>query len=237
MKHHKIVTLFSLLGILISNCLWAQKQNPYQLPIINSMYGYEKSILANPDAELVDITQWIENIKIDVRYATDNNFMHKVMYSQPKVFVRKIVAKALQKIQTELNQKGLGLKIFDGYRPYQVTLAFYENAANRDFVANPKFGSKHNRGCAVDLTLINLKTGEELAMGTPYDSFLKASAAHSPNISKTALNNRRLLFDIMARHGLKVLKTEWWHFDYTNWKQYPLMDLSFEELSQQRKKK
>lgn len=201
-----------------------------KLVVINSFSQYQVSIKSDPNNELVEIKKAIPNITLDIRYATQNNFMQQVMYRQARAFARKPVVDALKKIQQELNKKGLGLKIFDGYRPYAITVEFYKKASDKNFVANPAKGSKHNRGCAVDLTLINLKTGKELPMPTPYDSFSAAAAANYEPVSPVQRKNRNLLISTMAKYGLRVLENEWWHYDFVGWKNYQLMDIPFEKL-------
>ncbi|WP_293310766.1 M15 family metallopeptidase [Pedobacter sp. UBA5917] len=201
-----------------------------KLVVVNAYTQYQASIKSNPNNELVEIKKAIPNIALDIRYATKNNFMQQVMYKQARAFARKPVVAALKKIQKELNKKGYGLKIFDGYRPYAITVEFYKKASDKNFVANPAKGSKHNRGCAVDLTLINLKTGKELVMPTPYDSFSAAAAAKYENVSAEAKKNRDFLISIMAKYGMNVLENEWWHYDFSDWRSYDLMDIPFEKL-------
>lgn len=201
-----------------------------KLVIVSSYNQYLASVKSNPSNELVEIKKAIPNIKLDIRYATKNNFMRQVMYKQARAFARKPVVESLKKIQKELNKKGYGLKIFDGYRPYAITVEFYKKASDKNFVANPAKGSKHNRGCAVDLTLINLKTGKELVMPTPYDSFSAAAAAKYENISPEARKNRNFLIAIMAKYQMNVLENEWWHYDFSGWRNYDLMDIPFEKL-------
>ncbi len=156
--------------------------------------------------------------------------MKQVIYKQARAFARKPVVASLKKIQQELNKKGYGLKIFDGYRPYATTVEFYKKASDKNFVADPAKGSKHNRGCAVDLTLINLKTGKEIAMATPYDSFSAAAAANYEPVNQEVRKNRNFLIRIMKKYGLNVLKNEWWHYDFSGWQNYPLMNIPFEKL-------
>ncbi|SEQ80533.1 M15 family metallopeptidase [Pedobacter rhizosphaerae] len=201
-----------------------------KLVVVSSYNQYLASVKHNPNNELVEIKKAIPSIKLDIRYATKNNFMQQVMYNQARAFARKPVVASLKKVQTELLKKGYGLKIFDGYRPYAITVAFYQKASDKNFVANPAKGSKHNRGCAIDLTLINLKTGKELVMPTPYDSFSAAAAAKYASVSPEARKNRDYLIAVMGRHGLKVLDNEWWHYDYIGWQNYDLMDIPFEKL-------
>lgn len=201
-----------------------------KLVVVSSYNQYLASVKTDPNNELVEIKKAIPNIKLDIRYATKNNFMQQVMYKQARAFARKPVVESLKKIQKELNKKGYGLKIFDGYRPYAITIEFYKKASDKNFVANPAKGSKHNRGCAVDLTLINLKTGKEIPMPTPYDSFSAAAAAKYENVSPEAKKNRDFLIAIMGKYQMNVLENEWWHYDFAGWKKYDLMDIPFEKL-------
>lgn len=227
MKFNLIAFFFFISGAVIAqNKPIATKK----LIVINSYTQYQASIKSNPNNELVEIKKAIPNIALDIRYATKNNFMQQVMYKQARAFARKPVVMALKKIQKELNKKGYGLKIFDGYRPYAITVEFYKKASDKNFVANPAKGSKHNRGCAVDLTLINLRTGKELVMPTPYDSFSAAAAAKYENVSAEAKKNRDFLIAIMAKYRMNVLENEWWHYDFSDWKSYDLMDIPFERL-------
>jgi zinc D-Ala-D-Ala dipeptidase len=217
--------IISLSGFSQQKIITAKK-----LVVVSSYTQYQNSIKSNPKNELVEIKKAIPSIRLDIRYATKNNFMRQVMYKQPRAFARKPVVESLKKIQMALNKKGYGLKIFDGYRPYAITVEFYKKASDKNFVANPAKGSKHNRGCAVDLTLINLKTGKELLMPTPYDSFSAAAAAKYDNVSPEAKKNRDFLIGIMAKYRMNVLENEWWHYDFSDWKSYDLMDIPFEKL-------
>ncbi|MFC4211731.1 M15 family metallopeptidase [Pedobacter lithocola] len=221
-----------VLFVFVSFPVFAQTkpEKTKKLVVINSYNQYLQSVKINPNNELVEIKKAIPNIKLDIRYATKNNFMRQVMYGQARAFARKPVVESLKKVQQELNKKGLGLKIFDGYRPYAITVAFYKKASDKNFVANPKQGSKHNRGCAVDLTIINLKTGKEIPMPTPYDSFSAAAAANYPNVSAEVKKNREFFISLMRKHKLNVLENEWWHYDFQGWQNYTLMDIPFEKI-------
>ncbi|WP_316843361.1 M15 family metallopeptidase [Pedobacter psychrodurus] len=223
-----LLSLFFFLSLAV--CAQNKPATVQKLVVVNSYNQYLASIKTNPDNELVEIKKAIPNIKLDIRYATKNNFMQQVMYKQARAFARRPVVDALKKIQKELNKKGYGLKIFDGYRPYAITVAFYKKASDKNFVANPAKGSKHNRGCAVDLTLINLKTGKELTMPTPYDSFSAAAAAKYENVSPEAKKNRDFLIGLLGKYKMNVLENEWWHYDFSGWKNYDLMDIPFERL-------
>lgn len=191
---------------------------------------YLQQVKANPDKALVEIKKYIHGIQLDIRYATTNNFMQQRMYSQARAFTRLPVAKALKAVQAELNALGLGLKIYDGYRPYAVTEKFYIKASDKNFVADPKKGSKHNRGCAIDLSLIDIKTGKELDMPTPFDSFSPKAAADYKELPQIKIQNRELLKTAMQSNGFRVLDNEWWHFDFIGWQKFELLDVPFEQL-------
>jgi D-alanyl-D-alanine dipeptidase len=222
--------LIVLLFIITANNVWAQHYKYIDSTKISGTARYKRQVITNPDKQLVEIKQYIPNITLDIRYATRNNFMHRRMYQQPKAYVRLPVVKALQEVEADLKARGLGLKIYDAYRPYSVTVQFYEMTTDTNFVANPRHGSKHNRGCAIDLSLINLKTGKELDMPTTFDSFSKKASANYPDITKTQLDNRELLKTIMQAHGFTVLPTEWWHYDFNGWRGYELLDVPFSAL-------
>ena len=225
----KLIVLF-LVALCLNACAQNSAQNPFGLAIVNTSADYKASIKANPNNELVEIKKAIPSIVLDIRYATKNNFMKQIMYKQPRAFARKPVVQQLKVIQTALAKKGYGLKIFDAYRPYAITVAFYEKASDKNFVANPAKGSKHNRGCAVDLTIIDLKTGKDVPMPTPYDSFAPEAAPHFNELPAEIIKNRDFLIATMQAHGFKVIYNEWWHFDYNGWQGYDLMDIEFAAL-------
>lgn len=214
----------------LNACAQNNVQNPYGLAIVNTSVAYKASVKTNPNNELVEIKKAIPSIVLDIRYATKNNFMKQVMYKQARAFARKPVVQQLKAIQAELAKKGYGLKIFDAYRPYAITIAFYEKASDKNFVANPTKGSKHNRGCAVDLTIIDLKTGKDVPMPTPYDSFAPEAAPHFNELPAEIIKNRDFLISTMQAHGFKVIYNEWWHFDFNGWQDYDLMDIPFQNL-------
>ena len=206
------------------------QQNPYGLKIINSQKEYRSSVAKQPEKALVDIQKAVPGVVLDIRYATKNNFMKQVMYPSARAFARKPVAVQLKKIQAELKKKGYGLKIYDAYRPYTITVAFYQKASDKNFVAHPKSGSRHNRGCAVDLSIIDLKTGKDVPMPTPYDSFSKAAAADYQDLSPAIKKTRDFLISVMEKHGFQVMYNEWWHYDFRGWEEFELMDMPFQKL-------
>jgi zinc D-Ala-D-Ala dipeptidase len=187
-------------------------------------------VASDSTQELLDLEKHIPNLKLDIRYADSANFTGAVVYSDARAFARRPVAEALKEVQDSLARFELGIKVFDAYRPYAATLRFYEVYPDTAFVANPRYGSKHNRGCAIDLTLIRLDDGSELPMPTAFDDFSEAAASDYLYLSPEVIRNRELLIGIMSNFGFSVYASEWWHFDFRGWEQYPLMDLSFEEL-------
>ncbi len=209
---------------------YSQVNYPYGLQVINEHAAYKKSVEEDKNKQLIEIKKRIPDIKLDIRYAGKNNFAKQAVYKQARAFARLPVVEALKNVQNELEKSGYGLKIFDGYRPYGVTVKFFAIASDKSFVANPKDGSRHNRGCAIDLTLIDLKTGKELEMPTPYDSFAAEAASDFMNLPSNVIHNRELLRNTMEKHGFRVLNNEWWHFDFIGWKNYELMDIPFEDL-------
>jgi len=179
--------------------------------------------------EMVDLAT--TGVALDLRYATTNNFMHERLYPVAKAYLRAPVAAALADVERELAAEGLGLKIWDAYRPYSVTVKMWEPIKNPDFVADPKKGSRHNRGAAVDLTLIDLKTGKELAMPTGYDAFTPRARNDFNELPAEVLANRAKLRDVMTRHGFEPLPSEWWHYDFKGWERFELLDVPLEKLA------
>ena len=218
--------------LIIFICLRFSAFSQEKVEVFSNIKDYHKDIRVNPEHELLEINKEAPSIKLDIKYATIHNFSGVAVYNQARAFARKPVVDALKEIQSELRMQGLGLKIFDAYRPYSVTVKFWKVTplAKKEFVANPKTGSRHNRGCAVDLTLIDLKTGEELEMPTPYDSFAAEASPTFEDVSSLQKQNRDLLINIMENNGFKVIKNEWWHYDFNGWDKFPLMDIPFEKL-------
>lgn len=193
--------------------------------------GYTKSVSLDSRKELIDLQSFIPGVVLDIRYATTNNFTGEKIYDEARAFARRPVAEALRKIQADLKPQGIGLKIFDAYRPYRATVKFYEVYRDTTYVASPYRGSRHNRGCAIDLTLIDLKSGNELKMPTGYDAFTKDAWPSTPVRDPEARRNRQLLIEAMEKHGFRVNGSEWWHFDFKGWSQYEVLDIEFSELS------
>lgn len=217
----------------LSACFfWVHLQgqsNKYGLKTTN-LKEYQASIKTAPQKELVDLEKHIPGIVLDIRYATTNNFVQEKIYNLPKAYARKSVADALLKAQQEFKTLGYGIKVFDAYRPYKATVKFYEVYRDTTYVASPYRGSRHNRGCAIDMTLIDLKTGAELKMPTEYDSFRKEAWPSTPVKDPEVKKNRDLIISVMKKYGFRVNSSEWWHFDFNGWKNYEVLDIDFEEL-------
>jgi CubicO group peptidase (beta-lactamase class C family)/D-alanyl-D-alanine dipeptidase len=184
------------------------------------------------DFDLVDLTSLDGSIKLDIRYATTNNFMGTPFYKQARAFMQRPAAEALVRVHQRLKKQGFGLEIYDAYRPWYVTKMFWDGTrpAEHEFVADPEKGSKHNRGCAVDLTLYDLKTGQQVAMVSGYDEMTQRSYPYYPGGSGQARWHRNLLRTAMEQEGFTVYPAEWWHFDYKDWEKYPIGTVSFEEV-------
>lgn len=203
-------------------------------PLVNELSAYKQLCQIDTNQSLIDLEGYIPHLKLDIKYATRDNFMHAKMYNSKKAYLRLPAAEALKKISLELEKKGIGILVYDAYRPYSITVKFYEMVGDSNFVASPRSGSRHNRGCAVDLSLYDLKTGEPLEMPTPFDSFTKEASANYPNLPIKALQDRSLLAGIMTKFNFHIFGNEWWHFDYKDWAKYPVLDISFEKLKQLR---
>ena len=181
-----------------------------------------KYLQGNPSmpSKLVDIQTLIPNIQIDLRYATADNFTGQVVYTFHNCLLLEEAALKLAEVQKELETMGLGLKVWDGYRPMAAQWKFWELVPDERYVSDPKKGGRHTRGTAIDLTLIT-KEGQELPMPTSFDDFTEKAWRNSMDASPEAIQNRELLQTIMEKHGFIGLATEWWHFDLVGWEKHP----------------
>lgn len=186
------------------------------------------------EPELVEITSLEPGIQLDIRYATSNNFMGVPFYTQARAFLQRPAAEALARAHQSLEAEGLGIIVYDGYRPWQVTKMFWDATPDslRIFVANPANGSRHNRGCAVDIGLYDLNTGMPVEMPSGYDEFTSRAFPHYPGGTSISRYHRELLRDAMEEEGFSVYEAEWWHFDYNDWREYPLMNDEFSAIGE-----
>jgi D-alanyl-D-alanine dipeptidase len=189
------------------------------------------------EAHLVELITLDNTIKLDIRYATANNFVGRAVYPQARAFLQKPAAKAVVRIHKKLKEQGLGLVIFDGYRPWTITKLFWDVVPEdkRKFVADPAKGSKHNRGCAVDLSIFDLKTGELVEMPSGYDEFTERASPNYTGGTQQQRANRDMLRRLMETEDFTVNPNEWWHFDYKNWQDYAIYDISFDEAGKSKK--
>lgn len=225
----KVMNMKKTFTILLLLPMVVFAQNKYGLKA--TRYAeYKESVKSNPEKELVNLEKFIQGILLDIRYATTNNFTKAKIYNLARAYARKPVAESLKNAQAEFNRQGNGIKIHDAYRPYKATVKFYETYHDTTYVASPYRGSRHNRGCAIDMTIYNLKTGKELTMPTEYDSFKKEAWPTTPVKDPVIKKNRNLIISVMERNGFKVNASEWWHFDFVGWEKFEVMDIDFEEL-------
>ncbi len=190
--------------------------------------------------QLVELISLSPNIVLDIRYATPHNFTGKIVYPHARCYLQKEAACNLIEIVKELEPLGLGIKVFDGYRPLEAQKTLWNIVSDRFpdeteralYVANPEAGSRHSRGTAADLTLVNLKTGQELEMPSDYDDFSeKAHQAYDAMSSDTIRMNCKLLELVLEKHNFEAQSTEWWHFDYRGWQKHKVLHVSFDELN------
>lgn len=176
------------------------------------------------DVKFLAIRDVDPSIVIDVRYATTNNFTGKVLYPNDEMFLVKDAALRLKRVNDRLKEKGLRLKLWDAYRPLSIQKKLWETVPDDRYVADPIKGSRHNRGCAVDVTIVDSQ-GNELPMPTGYDDFSEKAHMDYMNLTTEQIANRQLLKDVMTAEGFTPITTEWWHYDAPGWENYPVMDI------------
>jgi zinc D-Ala-D-Ala dipeptidase len=233
--------LVKIAPVLVVAVLGAAQQSFHITPLRRVPELRAEALAAKPPQEngsfrspdLIDVSKLDSRIKLEIRYATTDNFMGAAFYSSARAFLQRPAAEALLRAHRELLKHGYGLLIFDAYRPWYVTKMFWEGtpAAQHRFVADPAQGSRHNRGCAVDLTLYELRTGREAHMTGGYDEMSDRSYANYSGGTPDQRARRDLLRHAMERQGFTVNEYEWWHFDYKDWSRYPILNVGFEKLS------
>lgn len=191
---------------------------------------------AQPDTfrapDLVDLATLDPTIRFDIRYSSTDNFMGAVFYPEPRAFLQRPAAEALLRAHHRLRDEGYGLLVFDAYRPWFVTWMFFHATPleQRIFVANPAAGSRHNRGAAVDLALYHLASGQPVPMPSGYDEFSPRAFPDYPGGTTEQRANRQRLRRAMEAQGFSVYHAEWWHFDFHEWRRYPILNLTFDQL-------
>ena len=191
----------------------------------------EKGEFRKPD--LVELAPLDGAIHLDIRYATNNDFLGTAVYTQARAFLQRPAAEALLRAHQKLRKLGYGLLIHDAYRPWYVTKIFWDAtpAEGKIFVADPSQGSRHNRGCAVDLTIYDLHSGKPIEMPGTYDEMSPRSFPKYAGGTSLQRWHRELLRRAMESEGFAVYEFEWWHFDYKDWREYPIQNIPFEKIS------
>ncbi len=191
----------------------------------------EKGEFRAPD--LVDLVRVVPNLKLDIRYATSNNFLGTPVYDQARAFLQRPAGEALARVARALRRQGYGLLVFDAYRPWYVTKIFWDAtpADKKQFVADPSKGSQHNRGCAVDLTLYDVKTGRAVSMPSGYDEMSERAYVDYAGGSAQERRHRAILRSAMEAEGFTVYPYEWWHYDYRDWKSYGIGNAPFQKIA------
>lgn len=225
----KVVFLF-VISAMVYESIHAQQE----LVIINKKKQLKSSIDQDPKFAHIELKSIVPNIRYDLKYSTKDNFTGVALYPKNTniTFLRKEPAMALLNIAKELEQQGLGINVWDAYRPYRVTVKFWRLIKDERYVANPKKGSGHNRGIAIDLTLYDLKSGELLDMPTGFDDFSEQAYHGYEGLSEKKKNNRELLRSIMEKHGFIKFPTEWWHYYWPNGEVFDVLNISQKQLMQ-----
>jgi D-alanyl-D-alanine dipeptidase len=214
-----------------------QKRNPYHLPLTTRAGQYKAQTDSQPGLQMVRLKNLLPDLRTDWRYATKQNFTGEILYQNPDAYLRKEAADQLKMVDDSLKKMGLGLLIFDAYRPYRVTLAMWKIVPDDRYAANPANGSGHNRGIAVDLTLVNRSIGAPLPMPTDFDNFTDSAHHDFQTLDTIVLQNRTLLKGVMEYFGFRALSTEWWHYALPEPRRYPLMDIRFRKMKKWTKEK
>ncbi len=187
----------------------------------------------NQVVRFVEMIEGASGFRLDVRYARRDNFVSRKVYHSAQVFLLEHVASDLEKVHAELKHHGFGLLLFDGYRPWSVSKLFWDLSSPEDraFLANPAKGSSHNRGCAVDLSLYDLRSGSPVKMPSDFDEMNEKAFSNYPGGDEPSREARDLLKAKMEANGFQGIPNEWWHFNHQSRKDWPIMNFSFEEIS------
>jgi zinc D-Ala-D-Ala dipeptidase len=180
-------------------------------------------------SKLIEVKKIISPLVLDIKYATKDNFTKEIIYSNNRCYLLEHVAMALRSASEEFNKLGYTIKIWDGYRPLKAQYIFWKLVPDERYVADPEKGSRHNRGCAIDLTLVD-NNGKELDMGTEFDDFTQKADRSFKDLPQEVLKNRKLLQEIMEKNNFIGWENEWWHFDFVDWENNPVLDISFSEI-------
>jgi zinc D-Ala-D-Ala dipeptidase len=222
--------VFALALLSVAACTPTQPDK--DIPFVGEPKAGAKSAGGDPK-RLIELVTLDPTIRLDMRYATDNNFTGRVLYDEARAFLAAAAAKALVRAHKRAQADGFGLTIFDAYRPWRVTKKLWDatpRGPKKNYVANPKKGSKHNRGCAVDLSLHDLRTGRLVEMPSGFDDFSEKAHRDYMEAGAIANANRARLQSYLEAEGFIGLSNEWWHFDFTGWENYPVLDIPFSKI-------
>lgn len=206
-------------------------QNIYQklIVLLIGFFILPGIAVAQSSIDLVNVAELDSTIIVDLKYATADNFMEDTLYSANICLLRKNVAEQLIKAHQSLRPKNLRLKIWDAYRPLSVQKKMWEKMPDPRYVADPARGSNHNRGAAVDVTLVDAN-GNEVEMPTEFDDFSQRARSDNPDVSERAKQNRSILQQAMTSQGFLTITSEWWHFNYTGCHNYSILDVPLEKF-------
>jgi D-alanyl-D-alanine dipeptidase len=228
---YRILLLFVFKTLFLLS-LKSQTEVKNQLKVISSFDSLEMSITLNPLLDMIELKQLVANIKYDLAYAQKSNFTKHRLYPKrlKSTYLRKEPALALSKIAEELANKGLGIVVWDAYRPYSVTERFWKLIHDERYVANPTKGSGHNRGIAIDMTLYDLSSGTLIDMPTGFDDFSENAHHGYQNITEIKIKNREILKEVMEKNGFIKFETEWWHYSWPSPSKYDVLNIPFSQL-------
>ena len=215
--------------ICIANTCLAQKCKT-DAKVISNKAALQQAIKADPTKRILALKKLMPDLRTDFRYASTNNFTKTILYAHAAAYLHPAPANALKMADEELRKKGFAIKLYDAFRPFDVTCRIWRMVPDRRYVANPRKGSDHNRALAVDITLVDLKTGKELDMGTPFDSFTDTAHHAFMQLPASVLANRKLLKTTMIKSGFRIVPDEWWHYHWPNDRDYEIIDLTFDDL-------
>jgi len=242
MRIRRVVPLFTALLIACATAPTASHnvQQFHIIPVRPIEQLRQEALAATPPiepgtfrpADLVELVKLDPTIRLDIRYATSNNFLGVPLYEEARAFLQRPAAEAVVRANHALAAKGYGLLIHDAYRPWYITKIFWDAtpADKHQYVADPAHGSRHNRGCAVDLTLYDRNTGRVIEMPSGYDEMSERAHADYPGGTGEQREMRALLRNAMEAQGFKVYEFEWWHFDYKDWDQYAVQNVRFADI-------
>ncbi|MDF2672624.1 MAG: D-alanyl-D-alanine dipeptidase [Clostridiales bacterium] len=218
-----IITLNLIIILIIGVGGFRYLMREGEAQIIAVDINYKTEIIELKQDDFVFINKYIPDVEVELRYATNNNVTKKVLYENANAFLRKGTADKLREANYEFKKLGYRIKIWDAYRPTNVQKILWSKVSDNRFIANPKGGSIHNRGAAVDITLVD-KNGKEISMPTDFDGFTKLADKDYSDVDKEKVKNAKLLESIMIKCGFESIYTEWWHFDDKDWKNYGVVD-------------